>query len=179
MANKFRLTKVLSRYKKQELLEDVPSLLGLDQSYFSGKKLQARSRKTKRELVSALVDDCLETNVSETEILDLELQCEFVCVCHCLRHNLIHIPAVYYILYLVWGTSLFWRGWYPRLILYHTTALACYKYFFKLLLLLPVHGLQTLLFCICQLLNQPKNLVWYGISQKIMFLCLTRHAHTL
>lgn len=76
MANKSRLTKVLGRYKKQELLEDAPDLLGLDRSYYSERKLQALSRKTKRELVSSLVDDCLEVNVSDVDILDLELQCK-------------------------------------------------------------------------------------------------------
>ena len=78
MVDKIRLAKVLSRYKKQELLEDVPNFLGLEQNQASGKKLLARSRKTKKELISSLVDDCLEVNISEVDILDLELQLSLI-----------------------------------------------------------------------------------------------------
>lgn len=76
MADKIRLAKILSRYKKQELLEDVSNLLGLEQRHAPSDKLRTRNKKTKRELVSSLVEDCLETSISDTEMLDLELQCE-------------------------------------------------------------------------------------------------------
>ena len=76
MTDKLRLVKTLSRYKKQELVEDVPALLGFDTSRLSEEKLLARSRKTKRELVSSLVDECLERNATDVDILDLELQCK-------------------------------------------------------------------------------------------------------
>ena len=75
MADKLRLTKLLTRYKKQELLEDVTSLLSLD---IPEKQLQALGKKTKKEVTSFFVDVCLETNVSDVDILDLELQCECV-----------------------------------------------------------------------------------------------------
>ena len=77
MTDKLRLVKTLSRYKKQELIEDVPTLLGFDTSRLPGEKLQARSRKTKRELVSSLMDECLKRSATDVDILDLELQCEF------------------------------------------------------------------------------------------------------
>lgn len=79
MADKLRLTKLLTRYKKQELLEDVTSLLSLD---IPEKKLQALGKKTKKEVTSFFVDVCLKTNVSDVDILDLELQCECVNLSH-------------------------------------------------------------------------------------------------
>ena len=78
MTDKLRLVKTLSRYKKQELVEDVPTLLGFDTGRLPEEKLLARSRKTKRELVSSLVDECLERNATDVDILDLELQCKFI-----------------------------------------------------------------------------------------------------
>ena len=70
------MTKVLSRYKKQELLEDVSNLLGLEQRRVPLDELRARSKKTKRELVSSMVKECLQMSISDTDMLDLELQCE-------------------------------------------------------------------------------------------------------
>ena len=73
MADTVRLTKLLNRYKKGELLEDVPNLLALD---IPEKQLQALGKKTKKEVASFLVDVCLESDITDVDILDLELQCE-------------------------------------------------------------------------------------------------------
>ena len=77
MAEKLRLTKTLNRYKKEELVEDVPILLGFETSRLPEEKLLAGIRRTKRELVSSLVGECFERNISDVDILDLELQCKF------------------------------------------------------------------------------------------------------
>ena len=77
MAGDRRLRGVLNRYRKQDLLEDVPILLGFESSRLPAEKLQAKSRLTKRELVSSLVDECLKRDVSTIDILDLELNCEY------------------------------------------------------------------------------------------------------
>ena len=63
-----RLLKVLSRHKKEELLE-VFEKLGL------GDERLKRGR-TKKALVSILVDKCVENNLSEVQLLQLELECE-------------------------------------------------------------------------------------------------------
>lgn len=64
--DKVRLLKVLSRYKKDELFK-VFEELGL-------KSERLKKSKTKKELVSILVDKCVENKVSEVHILQLELE---------------------------------------------------------------------------------------------------------
>ena len=87
------MTKILSRYKKQELLEDVSNLLGLEQRHVPLDELRARSKKTKRELVSSMVEECHEMSISDTDMLDLELQCELKPECVNVHLN-VHLSVI-------------------------------------------------------------------------------------
>ena len=71
--DKQRLRRVLGKFTKQEL-PGVVKQLGLESS------LGSMKGRNKRELVSMLVDSCTQAEVSNSEVLQLEMNCELFLV---------------------------------------------------------------------------------------------------